>query len=209
MIKKKKSICGHVYVHRLPHASLMNSHSLRTIYTEHSPTALINCKRRIRTKCEISSGTFALTLTEDHTSLPQVLFYFLPLNRWLWQAPSIINDQWWAVKLRNERHITISSLRCDRESKGNTGYIITSKTIKEIKEALVLLVSKQLGNLMKSAFYYFFFKEWWEFSGAASCRDAGAETLLWKSGFFTWITIYNHWYPCEKEEFPRKMILPF
>lgn len=99
----------------------MNCHVSRSVPLTLNIYRLVNYERRIRTECEISSATFALTLTEDHTSLPQVLFYFLPLNRWLRQAAGIINDQWWAVRLRNERHITNSG------NKGNTSYTITSK----------------------------------------------------------------------------------
>lgn len=125
----------------------MNCHVSRSVPLTLNIYRLVNYERRIRTECEISSGTFALTLTEDHTSLPQVLFYFLPLNRWLRQAVGIINDQWWAVRLRNERHITNSG------NKGNTSYTITSK-----KQKSGCSFSQHiLMTCWKVDFFFFFF----------------------------------------------------
>lgn len=53
------------------------------------------------------------------------------LSRWLWQAPSLINDQWWTVRLRNEQVHHDSIPQSLRGSEGNTGSNVTSKWCKE------------------------------------------------------------------------------
>lgn len=62
-----------------------------------------------------SSGIVTRIFHKGTTSLGEVLFYFRPLNRWLWQAPSLINDQWRTVSLRNGKHITIQLLILHRQ----------------------------------------------------------------------------------------------
>lgn len=173
----------------------MNCHVSRSVPLTLNIYRLVNYERRIRTECEISSGTFALTLTEDHTSLPQVLFYFLPLNRWLRQAAGIINDQWWAVRLRNERHITNSG------NKGNTSYTITSK-----KQKSGCSFSQHILMTCWKVDFFFFFKN---SQGPPAVEDAGFETALWNpalSSLGSQLTI--PWYPFEKRTFLKESDTP-
>lgn len=66
------------------------------------------------------------------------------LNRWLWKAPSLINDQWRTVRLRNERHITIPLLILHRGSEWNTSCNVPSKPVQRRSTfPLFLFVSKR------------------------------------------------------------------
>lgn len=63
------------------------------------------------------------------------------LCRWLWQAQSLINDQWWTVRLRNEKAHHNSTPRSLWGSEGNTGSNVTSKTVQRSSAFWVFFLS--------------------------------------------------------------------
>lgn len=100
----------------------------------------------------------------SHTHI--INFLVPQFSRWLWQATSLINDQWRTVRLRNEKAHQDSTPHSLRGSEGNTGSNVTSKTLQRSSAFWVSFLSAtQPGNLLKGRFS----EGWREFSGAASC----------------------------------------